>query len=163
MTEGWIGKLAEDERRRDEIRDREVRAVAQKVELVRRHGRLLIDELRATVTRDVAAFRLEFPDDPMRDVIIDEESEGGFSVRKGGTPSVALTVNPRWDAGLVSCRYRFMLNNGMPAREARLELVLAADGSDAAHFRHHDSGELFASVDALSAYLLTPVFTGRPR
>ena len=163
MTQPWITKLVDDERRRDEVRSRALDAVVQKAELVRKHGRQLIDELRAKVTSDVGRFRLEFPGDPLRDVIIEEQNEGGFSVRKAGTPSVSLAVNPRWEAGLVSCRYRFILNNGMPAREARLDLVLTANGSDAAHFRHHDSGELFAGVDVLSEYLLTPVFTGRPR
>jgi hypothetical protein len=162
MTEGWIARLADDERKRDEVRDRELQAAAQKVELVRRHGRFAIDGLRATVTRDVNAFRLEFPDDPLRNVIVDEETEGGFSVRKDGNPSVSLTVNPRWESGLVNCRYSFRLDNGMPPREPRLDLALASDGHDAAHFKHHDSGELFATLDALSAYLLTPVFTGRP-
>ena len=163
MTDTWITRLADDERKRDDVRDRELKAVAEKAELVRRHGRELIDGLRASVTRDVESFRLEFPGDPNRDVIVDAEQEGGFSVRKAGTPSVSLAVNPRWQAGLVKCGYRFMLNNGMPAREAHLDLVLAADGPDEAHFRHEGSGELFATVDALSAYLLTPVFTGRPR
>ena len=163
MAEAWITRLVDDERRRDGVRDRELEAAAQKVELVRGHGRELIDGLRATVTRDVAAFRREFPGDQNRDVKMDEETEGGFLVHKAGTPSVSLAVNPRWQAGLVSCRYRFMLNNGLPAREHCLDLVLADNGGDAPHFRHQDSGELFATVDALSAYLLTPVFTGRPR
>ena len=55
----WIKRIADDERRRDTMRIREEEAVARKADLVRRNGRRLIDDLRATVTRDDEAIRSE--------------------------------------------------------------------------------------------------------
>jgi hypothetical protein len=159
----WITRLADDERKRDALRSSEVEAAARKTDLVRRHGRGLIDELRATIAQDIDAFRHEFPGDPARDVIIDSEAEGGFAVRKPGYPSVSLSVAPRWDVAAVGCCYRFTSNDGLPAREDRFELVFAPHRDDAAQFKHHGSGQVFATAETLSEYLLTPVFTGRPR
>ncbi len=59
----WIKRIADDERKRDTVRVREDELAARKADLVRRNGRRLIDELRATVTRDVDAFRDEFVGD----------------------------------------------------------------------------------------------------
>jgi hypothetical protein len=56
----WVKRIADDERRRDTERIREDEVAARKADLVRRSGRRLIDDLRATVTRDVDAFRAEF-------------------------------------------------------------------------------------------------------
>jgi len=63
----------------------------------------------------------------------------------------------------VSCRYRFTGNNGLPAREAREDFVFAGDSEEHLQLKHEGTGRMFASADALSEYLLTPVFTGRPR
>ena len=163
MAGDWMARLIEDERRRDAVRQRESEAVNRKAALVVKHGRRLIDELRATVIRDVETFRQEFPDDLARDIVCDSEAEGGFVIRKPGAPSVSLDVAPRWAAGAVTCHYQFKRENGLPPREDRLELVLAPDGEETARFKHHGSGELFVTLDALSEYLLTPVLTGRPR
>ena len=57
----WIKRLVDEERKRDAVRVREEAEVGRKADFVRVHGRRLIDELRATVTRDVEAFRDEFP------------------------------------------------------------------------------------------------------
>src|ERR1035437_8694161 len=67
----WIKRIADDERRRDTVRVREDEMAARKADLVRRNGRRLIDELRATVTRDVEAFRDEFAGDPARDIVVE--------------------------------------------------------------------------------------------
>jgi hypothetical protein len=163
MTNDWIARLADDERKRDALRSLELEVAARKAELVRRHGPGLLHDLHATMTQDVDVFRHEFPDDQARDIIVDNEQEGGFAVRKPGHPAVSLSVAPRWAAAAVGCRYCFTSDNGMPAREDRFELVLAPQGDDAAQFKHHSSGQVFGTVEALSEYLLTPVFTGRPR
>lgn len=166
VTRAWITQLADDERRRDALRAVELDAAAGRAELVRRHGRGLIGELHAAMTDDVEAFRNEFPGDRARELVIDPSetgAEGAFAVRKPGPPAVTLSVAPRWDAGSVSCRYCFTTNNGMPAREDRFDLVLTRDGADGARFKHQNSGQVFATADALSEYLLRPVFTGRPR
>ena len=53
-----------NERKRDAIRVREEETAARKADLVRVHGQRLLEELRATVTRDVEAFRQEFESSP---------------------------------------------------------------------------------------------------
>jgi hypothetical protein len=116
-----------------------------------------------SVTHDVETFRNEFPGDQRRAIIIDGEAEAGFAVRKPGWPAVWLSVVPRWDAGTVRCCYSFTSDNGMPAREDRFDLALAREGDDGARFKHQGSGQVFPTADALSEYLLRPVFTGRPR
>ena len=79
----WIKRLVDEERKRDAVRVREEAEVGRKADFVRVHGRRLIDELRATVTRDVEAFRDEFPGDRARDIVLEAtEPEGGFVVRK---------------------------------------------------------------------------------
>ena len=53
----WIKRIADDERKRDALRVQEDEKAAHKADLVRRNGQRLVDEVRATVTRDVEAFR----------------------------------------------------------------------------------------------------------
>jgi hypothetical protein len=164
MVADWIKRLVDDERKRDAVRAREEEAAARKAELVRFHGRRLIDDLRATVTRDVEAFRDEFAGDRARDILLDAtEPEGGFVVRKPGSPAVSLTVAPHLEAAKVGCHYRFTLTNGLPPREDSFELVFAGNGGETLQMRHHGTGQVFATADALSEFLLVPVFTGRSR
>jgi len=148
MASDWIKRLADDERKRDEVRFLAAESASRKADLVRVHGRRLLEELRTTVTRDVEAFRQEF---------------AGDQTRKPEYPAASLNVAPRFDAAAVGCQYRFTPNNGLPPREDRLELVFAGEGADSLQMKHHGTGQLFATPDALSEYLLSPVFTGRPR
>ena len=67
----WIKRIADDERKRDAVRTGQKEQAARKADLVRLHGRRLIDELRTTVTRDVEAFRDEFPRDAAREILRD--------------------------------------------------------------------------------------------
>lgn len=160
----WIKRIADDERKRDAVRVREEETAARKADLVRLNGRRLIDELRATVTRDVEAFRDEFAGDRVRDIVVEAtEPDGGFVVRKPAAPAVSLTVAPHLDAAAMRCHYRFTPTNGMPPREDRVELVFAGDGGETLQIKHHGTGQVFATADALSEFLLVPVFTGRPR
>ncbi len=160
----WIKRIADDERRRDAVRAREEEAAARKADLVRRNGRRLINELREAVTRDIEAFREEFAGDPTRDIVIEAiEPGGGFVVRKVASPAVVLTVAPDMDAAAMGCHYRFTLRNGLPPREDRVELVLTGDVGEMLHVKHQGTGQMFTTTDALSEFLLVPVFTGRPR
>jgi hypothetical protein len=160
----WIKRIADDERRRDTERVKVDGLAARKADLIRRNGQRLIDELRATVTRDVEAFRDEFAGDLARDIVVDAtSSDGGFVVRKPAPAAVFLTVTPNLEAAALACHYRFTLANGLPPREDRIDLVLAGDGGDLLQIKHHGTGQVFATADALSEFLLVPVFTGRPR
>jgi hypothetical protein len=160
----WIKRIADDERKRDAVRAREEEIAARKADLVRLNGRRLIDELRATITRDVEAYHDEFAGDRAREIVFDDNPpDGGFVVRRPATPAVSLTVAPRLEAAAVGCHYRFTMTNGLPPREDRLELVFAGYGGETLQLKHHGTGQVFASADAISEYLLVPVFTGRPR
>jgi hypothetical protein len=160
----WIKRIADDERRRDTLRDREDEMAARKADLVRRNGRRLIDDLRATVTRDAEAFRNEFAGDRARDIVVEATApDGGFVVRKPAPTAVSLTVTPNLEAGAMVCHYRFTLTNGLPPREDRIDVMLAGDESEILQMRHHGTGQTFATADALSEFLLGPVLTGRPR
>ena len=164
MIPDWIKRIVDDERARDAVRQKEEQVTARKADLVRVHGRRLIDELRTTMKRDIEAFRGAFAGDPARDIVFsDAPSDGGFAVRKPDVPGVSLTVAWRVDAAGGSCHYRFTPANGLPPREDRLDLVFADDGVATLQIRHHGTGQLFATADALSEFLLVPVFTGRPR
>ena len=128
---------------------------------MRRHGPGLLHDLHATMTQDVDVFGTNFQ-------TIRHATSSSTTSRKVGSPFASPDIRrsrsasrragpPRlWVAVLPS-------DNGMPAREDRFELVLAPQGDDAAQFKHHSSGQVFGTVEALSEYLLTPVFTGRPR
>jgi hypothetical protein len=160
----WIKRIVDDERKRDAVRAREEETAARKADLVRLNGRRLIDELRATLTRDVEAYRDEFAGDRAREIVFDDNPpDGGFVVRRPASPAVSLTVAPRLEAAAVGCHYRFTMTNGLPPREDRLELVFAGNGGETLQLKHHGTGQVFASADAISEYLLVPVFTGRPR
>jgi len=160
----WIKRIVDEERKRDAVRVREEEVAARKADLVRVHGRRLIDELRATVTRDVEAFRDEFAGDRTRDIVLEAtEPEGGFVVRRPACPAVSLTVAPHLEAAAMGCHYRFTLTNGLPPREDKIELVFADDGRETLQVKHLGTGKVFATADALSEFLLVPVFTGRPR
>ena len=160
----WIKRIADDERRRDTLRVREDEMAARKADLVRRNGRRLIDELRATVTRDVEAFRDEFAGDPARDIVVEATApDGGFVVRKPAPAAVSLTVTPNLEAAAMVCRYRFTLTNGLPPREDRIDVLFSGDGGETLQMKHHGTGQVFTTADALCELLLVPVLTGRPR
>jgi hypothetical protein len=160
----WIKRIADDERSRDAVRGREDERALRKADLVRRNGRRIIDELRAAVTRDAEAFRDEFPGDPTREMAVDATPiDGGFVVRKPAPAAVSLTVTPNLEAAAVLCHYRFTLTDGLPPREDRFEVMLVGDGGERLQLKHHGTGQVFGSADAISEYLLVPVLTGRPR
>ena len=160
----WIRRIADDERRRDALRLQEEETVARKTELVRLNGRRLLDELRAVVARDVEAFRREFAGDDSRNIALDTTgASGGFVVRKPASQAVTLTATVHLETAAMDCHYQFTSTNGLPPREERVELVFAAEGADTLQVKTQRTGQVFASADALSEYLLGPVFTGRPR
>ena len=160
----WIKRIADDERMRDATRLRDHEAAARKAELVRRNGRRLIDELYAAVVRDVDAFRSEFAGDPVRAIVVDATTpDGGFTVRKPASAAVSLTVTPNLDAAVTVCTYRFTVKDGMPPREDRIDVLFADNATDTLQMKHRGTGQLFATADALSEFLLVPVLTGRPR
>ncbi len=164
-TADWVKRIADDERRRDAVLTGEREAATRKADLVRLHGRQLLDDLRAAVARDIEAFRDEFAGDPARDIVLDDaDGAEGFVVRKPPSPAVTLSVAAHLDepAGL-ACHYQFTSTNGLPPRESRLELVFAPDDADTLRLATQHAGRVFASADALSEHLLGPVFTGRPR
>jgi hypothetical protein len=159
----WIKRIVDDERRRDTARVKEDELAAQKADLIRRNGRRLVDDLCQTVTRDAAAFRAEFAGDRSRDIVTEATSDGGFVVRKPAPVAVSLSVTPNLEAVTIACHYRFTLANGLPPREDRFDVVIASDGAETLHLKHHGTGQLFPTTDALSEFLLVPVLTGRPR
>lgn len=167
MPREWITRLAEDERKRDDVRLRAADAAARKARLVAVHAQRVIDDLRTSVARDIESFRDEFPDDAAREIVFESgQPDGGFVVRKPGCPTAALSVAPHLLAASVSCHYRFTPNNGMPPREDRLELSFGSNSDDdrlTLQIKDQGTGHLFRDADTLSEYLLTPVFTGRPR
>ena len=117
-----------------------------------------------TVTRDVEAFRDEFPGDRARDIVVEATApDGGFVVRKPAPAVVALTVTPNLEAATMVCHYRFTLTNGLPPREDRIDVTFAGDGGETLQMKHYGTGQVFATADALSEFLLVPVLTGRPR
>ena len=127
----WIKRIADEERRRDTARAKEDEMAARKVDLIRRNGRRLIDDLRATVTRDVEAFRNEFSGESARDIVVEETApDGGFVVRKPAPAAVSLTVTPNLDAAAMVCHYRFTGTNGLPPREDRIDVTFAGDGDE---------------------------------
>jgi hypothetical protein len=160
----WIKRIAEDERKKDTVRIREDEMAARKADLVRLNGRRLIDDLSAAVTRDVEAFRAEFAGDRARDLVVENTGpEGGFVVRKPAPAAVSLMVTPNLEAATMVCDYRFTLANGLPPREDRFDVMFAGDGRETLQMKHHGTGQVFATADAMSEFLLVPVFTGRPR
>ena len=160
----WIRRIADDERRRDSQRMKEDDLTARNAALVRLNGRRLVDELRAAVTHDADAFRGEFPGDRARDIVVDTEMpDGGFVVRKPAPGAVTLTVTPNLQAASMTCHYHFARAGGLPPVEDRIDVMFAGDGGDVVHMKHHKTGQIFATADALSELLLVPVLTGRPR
>jgi len=161
---GWITRLVDDERMRDARRLEEDEAALRRADVARRNGQRLIEELRAVIVRDVEAFRAEFPGDPSRDVVVDASGrEGGFVVRKPERAAASLTVTPNLDAAAIGCHFRFMLGDGLPPREDRFDVTFAGATGNPLLIRLHTTGQVFATADALSEFLLVPVLTGRCR
>ena len=160
----WIKRIAEEERKRDALRAHEEETASRKADLVRLHGQRLINELQAAVKRDVEAFEHEFAGERAYAVVFEASpSEGGFIVRREGPSAVSLHVDPRLEAASMGCHYRFPTANGLPPREVRLELAFAGDEGCILQLKHHGTGQVFLTADALSEFLLVPAFTGRPR
>ena len=136
------------------------------------HARALLARLGADarlllMDRDpaaVAVARAEFGGDPSRDVVVEtDEVDGGFVVRKPAPAAASLTVAPSLEAASMVCRYRFTLTNGMPPREDRIDVMFSGDDGETIQMKHHGTGQIFTTVEALSELLLVPVLTGRPR
>jgi len=164
MPSEWIARLAEDERQRDDVRARAQEAAVRKAELVAVQGKQWLDALQTAVIRDIDTFRAEFPGDTPRDILFEAvQADGGFAVRKPKHPTAAVSIVPHLSAGSISCTYRFIPTDGLPPREDRLEFMFSANGGDVLHLKHQGTGQVFTDADALSEYLLVPVFTGRPR
>ena len=160
----WITRLAEDERQRDDVRLRAAEVETRKAKLVRVHGQRLFDELHTTLVRDIDGFRDEFPDDSSREIIFEAVQDGGgFVIRKPRSPAVILTVTPQLATASICCKYQFTSTNGMPPREDRFDFIFISVTDDTLHIKQQGTGQLFRDADALSEYLLIPVFTGRPR
>ena len=160
----WIIRLAEDERQRDVERLRAAEVETRKAEFVRVHGQRLVDELRTTLVRDIEAFRDEFPGDSSREIVFEDfQGGGGFVVRKPRRPTAFLTVTPQLATASISCEYQFPSTNGMPPREDRFDFIFISVADGRLHIKQLETGRLFTDADALSEYLLSPVFTGRPR
>ena len=62
-----------------------------------------------------------------------------------------------------ACCYRFASADGLPPRDDRFELVFAGDTEGVLQLKHQGTWRVFPTADALSEFLLLPVFTGRPR
>ena len=160
----WIKRLADDERMRDAVRLQAEATTSRKADLDRRNGQRLIGELHSTVTRDVAAFRDEFPQDGARQVAVEPVGhDGGFVVRKPARAAVSLTVTPNLHAAALVCHFRFMLSDGLPPREDRFDVTFGDSTGEPPVMRHDGTGQMFATADALSEFLLVPVLTGRSR
>ena len=160
----WLKRIVDEERKRDLVRLQEDELAARKASLVRRNGRGLVDNIRAVVTTDCESFRSEFPGDLSRAVVVEPAGpNGGFVVRKPAPAAVSLTVTPTPETAGVACHYRFMLANGLPPREDRFEVMFTGEDAETLRMRHHGTGQLFATAEAFSEFLLVPVLTGRPR
>jgi hypothetical protein len=163
MTAEWVTRLADDERRRDEVKLRAKRTVDRRTDLVSQHGRRMLDELRTTVVRDVEAFRREFPGDPVRAFLIEEHVDGGFSVRRLEPPTASMAIVPTAAVGSLSCEYFFSSADGKPPRRDLLDFVFTNTSDDTLQLKLQGTAQVFANPDTLSEYLLMPVLTGRPR
>ena len=160
----WIRRIVDDERSREAARVREDEVVAQKADLVRRHGRRLVDELRAAMARDLEAYRGEFPGDGPREMTMDATgADGGFVVRRPAPGAVSLMVTPNLEAASMVCQYRFTLGNGLPSRDDRVDVLFARDGDAILQLKNQATGQVFATADSLSEFLLVPVLTARRR
>jgi hypothetical protein len=100
----------------------------------------------------------------VRAVVVDTTAaDGGFAVRRPASPTVSLTIAPNLDAAVTVCTYRFAVSNGMPPREDRVDVLFVDDATGTLQMKHRGTGQVFATADALSEFLLVPMLTGRPR
>jgi hypothetical protein len=160
----WIKRIADDERMRDAARATKDEQAARKADLDQRNGRRLIDDLRATMTRDVDAFRDEFAGDHAREVTVAAAApDGGFMVLKPEPSAVSLAVRLNLETASMSCHYLWILPHGLPPREDRFDVIFAGDEGEILHVKHPGTGQVFTTTDALSEFLLVPVLTGRQR
>jgi hypothetical protein len=160
----WIKRVADDERKRDAVRLQGEEVAARKAELVRKTGRLIFDQLAAAVARDIELLAREFPDERARDLLLEVSApRDGFIVRRSTLPAVSLTVDLHLETAALSGHYLFMSGSSLPPREERLELAFVDAGSELLQIKHRGLGLIFTTADALSEFLLVPVFTGRPR
>ena len=97
MPTDWIKRIAEDERKRDDVSLRGTEAAARKADIVHVHGQRLLDELRLTVSRDIDAFRLEFPGDQVREIVFRPSSSvGGSRCTSRATRRPRSTLRRTW-------------------------------------------------------------------
>lgn len=164
MVADWIKRVIADERGRDAVAGRENEAAARKADFVRLAKRRVVEELRATVTRDVEAFRDAFDGDPRRAIVVEStEPADGIVIRKPAPAAASLTVTPHLEAAAIVCHYRFFVMDGLPPREDCIDVTFVGSAGDVLQFKQLNSGQTFTTVDAVAEFLLIPVLTGRPR
>ena len=163
MTGAWIIRLAEDERKRDEVRLRAADVEARKAELVRVHGQRLFDELRTTLVRDIDAFRKEFP------VIRPARSSSRPLRVREASWFANHEVRRQFSLSRRTCpRPRSVASIGSPRPTACRRVKIGSTSSSPAWLttcctsNSRCTGQVFTNADALSEYLLIPVLTGRP-
>lgn len=158
----WTTRLAAEERGRDAVIALAVDTAAHDTALVAANGPRLVESLAMTIAEDIARFRDEFPENSVRHLVLGLAPNGGFEVQRRGYPAVSLMVTPDWTSRTVTCRYRFIPAEGVPAREDGFVLGFRPL-ADQTCFEDQGSGEVFRDLPVLSEYLLTPLFTGRAR
>ena len=160
----WIARIVDGERQRDAERGRQAALTARKDDLVNRHGRRLLDDLRTTIIRDAEGFRDAFTGDASRDVGVTMGlPDGGFVVNKPPPSAVSLSITLNANSASLLCIYTFKSADNMPPREDRVHVMFIDGGGETLQMRDHGTGTTFATGDELSEFLLTPVLTGRPR
>jgi hypothetical protein len=157
MSQNWVARIADEERRKDQAHTRDLAAALHHAEVVRFHLQYVMFALKERVERDVAAFARELPD---RRISFEERTiDGGFTVRRDCYPEGHLTVTPHAEDGTIHVQYLFASEDGVSA-PTLLELTPADEHGLGMRVKG-DPAKSFTTIEQASEHVLLPLFTGR--
>ncbi len=151
----WIDELGNDDGQPDKSEELHTRALFHRAEVIRQKKHALWTSLMNVIHRDVEKFGTKFKG--RRSIELTAVSELGFSLYKSPFPTVLMNAEIPFDGTSIKVSYITTFNQLAPMERTSESFELTVDESDNLLIAHN--GRLFSNLDAVSRFLLEPVFT----
>jgi len=150
----WIDALGSDEEKRRKSEELHTQSQFRRAEIIRLKRNALWESLMAVINRDVEKFRTTFKG--RRSVEMTTVSELGFRLFKSPYPTVLMDAEIPLNGTSIKVSYSRTFNQISPMERVDETFELTVDRSDNLVIAHN--GRVFPNLDAVSIFLLEPVF-----
>lgn len=150
----WIDALGSDEEQRRKSEAERTHSQFHRAEIIRLKRSALWESLMAVINRDVEKFRATFKG--RRSVEMTTVSELGIRLFKSPYPTVLMDAEIPPHGTSIKVSYSRTFNQISPMERVDETFELTVDRSDNLVIAHN--GRVFPNMDAVSRFLLEPVF-----